>query len=123
MELAAVVCSGHARAAGVCAKHVGLDRSSLCHRPSDTRRLLPPPPALPPCSGDSGGNVQFWDGRFGTLLAGFSQHQADVLQLAASADGNMVFAAGACCWMVLLLRGGTLALAECSAGRRGLLPV
>ncbi|PRW61122.1 WD40 repeat [Chlorella sorokiniana] len=45
-------------------------------------------------SGDSAGNVQFWDGRFGTLLAGFSQHQADVLQLAASADGNMVFAAG-----------------------------
>ena len=92
--------------------------------PSATHRLLPPPPALPPCSGDSGGNVQFWDGRFGTLLAGFSQHQADVLQLAASADGNMVFAAGACCWTVLLLLGcGALALAGCSAGRRGLLPV
>ncbi|KAL4423732.1 hypothetical protein ABPG75_001033 [Micractinium tetrahymenae] len=45
-------------------------------------------------SGDSSGNVQFWDGKFGTLLARFSQHQADVLQLAASTDGNMVFAAG-----------------------------
>lgn len=39
--------------------------------------------------------MQFWDGRFGTLLARFTQHQADVLQLAASPDGNMVFAAGA----------------------------
>lgn len=46
------------------------------------------------CSGDSSGNVQFWDGRFGTLLARFNQHQADVLQLAASPDGSMVFAAG-----------------------------
>ncbi|KAL4856387.1 WD repeat-containing protein PCN [Chlorella vulgaris] len=45
-------------------------------------------------SGDSSGNVQFWDGRFGTLLAGFAVHQADVLQLAGSPDGNMVFAAG-----------------------------
>lgn len=45
-------------------------------------------------SGDSSGNVQFWDGKFGTLLARFSQHQADVLQLAVSPDGNMVFAAG-----------------------------
>ena len=48
----------------------------------------------PAFSGDSGGNVQFWDGHFGTLLAGFSQHQADVLQLAASPDGHTVFAAG-----------------------------
>lgn len=47
-------------------------------------------------SGDSSGNVQFWDGRFGTLLAGFAVHQADVLQLAGSPDGNMVFAAGVC---------------------------
>ncbi len=46
------------------------------------------------CSGDSSGNVQFWDGRFGTLLARFTQHQADVLQLAASPDGSMVFATG-----------------------------
>ena len=38
--------------------------------------------------------MQFWDGRFGTLLARFSQHEADVLQLAASPDGSMVFAAG-----------------------------
>lgn len=47
-------------------------------------------------SGDSSGNVQIWDGRHGTLLAAFSQHQADVLQLAASPDGATVFATGAC---------------------------
>jgi U3 small nucleolar RNA-associated protein 4 len=46
-------------------------------------------------SGDSGGGVAFWDARFGTLLARFQQHAADVLQLAASPDGDTVFAAGA----------------------------
>jgi len=45
-------------------------------------------------AGDSGGNVSFYDGTFGTLLGRFTQHHADVLQLAASPDGKTVFAAG-----------------------------
>jgi U3 small nucleolar RNA-associated protein 4 len=45
-------------------------------------------------AGDSGGNVSFYDGQFGTLLGKFTQHHADVLQLAASPDGMTVFAAG-----------------------------
>lgn len=45
-------------------------------------------------SGDSGGSVCFWDGQNGTLVARFTQHAADVLQLAASPDGTTVFAAG-----------------------------
>jgi U3 small nucleolar RNA-associated protein 4 len=45
-------------------------------------------------SGDSCGGVAFWEGRFGTQIARFAQHDADVLQLAASADGASVFAAG-----------------------------
>ncbi|KAH7616913.1 putative WD repeat-containing protein PCN [Nannochloris sp. 'desiccata'] len=45
-------------------------------------------------AGDSCGNVSFYDGQFGTLLGRFTQHHADVLQLAASPDGNTVFAAG-----------------------------
>ena len=45
-------------------------------------------------TGDSQGSVAFWDGRFGTLLSRFNQHEADVLQLACSADGSLVFAAG-----------------------------
>jgi U3 small nucleolar RNA-associated protein 4 len=45
-------------------------------------------------AGDSGGNVSFYDGQFGTLLGRFTQHHADVLQLAASPDGMTVFAAG-----------------------------
>jgi U3 small nucleolar RNA-associated protein 4 len=45
-------------------------------------------------AGDSGGTVSFYDGTFGTLLGRFNQHHADVLQLAASPNGNTVFAAG-----------------------------
>ncbi len=45
-------------------------------------------------AGDSGGNVSFYDQQFGTLLGRFTQHVADVLQLAASPDGRTVFAAG-----------------------------
>jgi U3 small nucleolar RNA-associated protein 4 len=65
-------------------------------------------------SGDSGGNVQFWDGRFGTLLASFRQHQADVLALAASPDGEFVFAAGGWPW-----GGGAGRAAACRAQQRG----
>lgn len=46
-------------------------------------------------SGDSGGNVQLWDAAHGTLIAGFRQHQADVLALAGSPQADSVFAAGA----------------------------
>ncbi|KAG2482398.1 hypothetical protein HYH03_018659 [Edaphochlamys debaryana] len=45
-------------------------------------------------SGDSDGAVAMWDGRFGTMLARFTQHKADVLALAASEDDGSVFAAG-----------------------------
>lgn len=46
-------------------------------------------------SGDSGGNVQFWDPAHGTLISGFRQHQADVLTIAASSEGDTLFACGA----------------------------
>ena len=45
-------------------------------------------------SGDSTGTLQFWDGQHGTLLQAFSQHKADILAVAASKDGNIVFATG-----------------------------
>lgn len=45
-------------------------------------------------SGDQEGAVQFWDGRFGTLLTRHQQFVADVLTLAASPDGKMVWASG-----------------------------
>ena len=45
-------------------------------------------------SGDSAGNVQLWDAAHGTLLAGFRQHAADVMALAASPAGDRVFASG-----------------------------
>ena len=45
-------------------------------------------------SGDSTGAVQLWDSQHGTLLQAFHQHKADVLSVAASSDGNMVFATG-----------------------------
>ena len=38
--------------------------------------------------------VQVWDGAAGVLMDTFRQHTADVLNLAASADGSQVFAAG-----------------------------
>jgi U3 small nucleolar RNA-associated protein 4 len=45
-------------------------------------------------SGDGAGRVQFWDASLGTRLAGFAEHRADVLALAAAPDGSAVFAAG-----------------------------
>lgn len=45
-------------------------------------------------SGDSSGALQLWDGQHGTLLQAFQQHKADVLSVAASSDGNMIFATG-----------------------------
>lgn len=46
-------------------------------------------------TGDSGGNVRFWDATHGTLITGFRQHHADVLAVAASQDGNTLLASGA----------------------------
>lgn len=45
-------------------------------------------------SGDSSGCVQFWDGRFGTLLQAHSYHKGDVNALVASPNHNRVFSAG-----------------------------
>ena len=45
-------------------------------------------------TGDSNGNVQFWDAQLGTRTAAFKVHAADVLALAASPVGDAVFAAG-----------------------------
>ena len=45
-------------------------------------------------SGGSGGRLQFWDTRTGTLLQGFAEHTADVLAVAVAPDGEAVFAAG-----------------------------
>jgi hypothetical protein len=67
---------------------------SLCCRlwPQVWRLLSLPDGTL--VSGDSDGAVQFWEPRFGTLLARFAQHKADVLALAADEDGGSVWAAG-----------------------------
>ena len=45
-------------------------------------------------SGDSLGNVQFWDAQHGTLLQGFARHRGPVLALAALPDGRTIFASG-----------------------------
>lgn len=45
-------------------------------------------------SGDSTGSVQLWDSQHGTLLQAFTQHKADVMAVAASTDGNTIFATG-----------------------------
>lgn len=45
-------------------------------------------------SGDSLGQVTFWDGRFGTMLGKFNPNGADILSLAISAQNDMVFASG-----------------------------
>lgn len=45
-------------------------------------------------SGDSLGQVTFWDGKFGTMLAKFNTTGADVLALESSSDGAMIFASG-----------------------------
>lgn len=43
---------------------------------------------------DSSGNVQFWDGRLGTLLQARSYHKGDVNALAADPSHNRVFSPG-----------------------------
>ena len=45
-------------------------------------------------SGDSTGEIKIWDTRTGTLLQRIQSHRADVLDLAASADGSLLMSAG-----------------------------
>lgn len=45
-------------------------------------------------SGDSFGKTQIWDGKFGTLLQSFKQHEADVLVTLVSPDAQTIFASG-----------------------------
>eukprot|EP00040_Diaphanoeca_grandis_P029238 m.170849 g.170849 ORF g.170849 m.170849 type:complete len:782 (-) comp31622_c1_seq1:25-2370(-) len=45
-------------------------------------------------SGDSLGKTQIWDGKFGTLLQSFVEHEADVLVTAVSSDSKHIFSSG-----------------------------
>ena len=45
-------------------------------------------------SGDSTGTVSFWDGKNYTLLQRIQSHEADILEIAVSADGQSVFSGG-----------------------------
>ncbi|GAA5929919.1 hypothetical protein JCM1841_001258 [Sporobolomyces salmonicolor] len=45
-------------------------------------------------SGDSMGNVKFWDGEMGTQSQSFRSHKADVLCLAIGSDGTSLFTSG-----------------------------
>ncbi|SCV75017.1 BQ2448_8046 [Microbotryum intermedium] len=45
-------------------------------------------------SGDSMGNVKFWDAEMGTQTQSFKTHKADVLALAIGADGTSIFTSG-----------------------------
>ncbi|GAA5864670.1 hypothetical protein JCM8547_008266 [Rhodosporidiobolus lusitaniae] len=45
-------------------------------------------------SGDSMGNVKFWDGEMGTQSQSFKAHKADVLALALGSDGTSLFTSG-----------------------------
>jgi len=45
-------------------------------------------------SGDSQGNVNFWDGNSGTVLQSIMSHSADVLSIAVAKDGKSIYAAG-----------------------------
>jgi U3 small nucleolar RNA-associated protein 4 len=45
-------------------------------------------------SGDSMGNVKFWDGTMGTQLQSFKSHKSDVLCLGVGTDGQSIFTSG-----------------------------
>lgn len=45
-------------------------------------------------SGDSTGTVSFWDGKIYSLLQRIKGHEADILDVAVSADGQSVFSGG-----------------------------
>lgn len=46
-------------------------------------------------SGDSMGNVVFWDSKMGTQIQSFRAHRADILCLTVSPDGKAVYSSGA----------------------------
>ena len=45
-------------------------------------------------SGDSTGTISFWDGKNYTLLQRIKSHEADILEVAVSADGQSAFSGG-----------------------------
>lgn len=51
-------------------------------------------------SGDSMGNIMFWDGKRGTAKQSFKSHDADILALAYSAKDNVLYSAGVDCKVV-----------------------
>lgn len=67
-------------------------------------------------TGDSRGQVQVWDGAAGVLMDSFRQHTADVLTLAASPDGNAVFAAGVDGKVICLQKSSGAEAATLAAG-------
>jgi U3 small nucleolar RNA-associated protein 4 len=58
-------------------------------------------------SGDSLGHVQIWEGAHGTLRKSFSEHTADVVAIAASANGQAIFASGYDNKVVMLRKADT----------------
>jgi U3 small nucleolar RNA-associated protein 4 len=70
-------------------------------------------------SGNSRGQVQFWEGRFGTLLQTFDRHTADVRALAAAPDGRSVCASGVDNVVTLLQRARSASGAPAAAGGGG----
>jgi len=70
-------------------------------------------------SGNSRGQVQFWEGRFGTLLQTFDRHTADVRALAAAPDGRSVCASGVDNVVTLLQRARSASGAAAAAGGGG----
>lgn len=67
-------------------------------------------------SGDSHGNVQFWDGKLGTMVATFKKHEAGVLALAVSADECRIFGSGVDSRVAMFQR---CCPSTCDAIRRG----
>jgi U3 small nucleolar RNA-associated protein 4 len=59
-------------------------------------------------SGDSTGEIKFWDGKTFTLLQKIKSHKADVLTLAVSMNGSNVFSGGMDRRTVMYKKGGGL---------------
>jgi WD40 repeat protein len=72
-------------------------------------------------SGNSLGNVQFWDSATGTLLQSIQQNElkADVLGLAVSAEENKVFASGVDSRVICLERQRRITTTTISTGQGG----
>ncbi|KAI8898761.1 WD40-repeat-containing domain protein [Globomyces pollinis-pini] len=69
-------------------------------------------------SGDSLGNVTFWNGKTGTLVKKLIAHEADVLCLTASKDGTRVFSSGVDRKLVQFSKVNTMALWVISGKKR-----